>query len=88
LDARTGEEYATVDAPCWNSNWVNVCFSPDSRLLTIQDYGGYDGPDLVRYWDVREERHREGGGVFRGDTSQVRTTHETDSVTRIGFATE
>jgi WD40 repeat protein len=55
-DARTGKELAVVSAPTQNGNWVNFCFSPDGRLLAVQDYGCGVDADFIRFWDVSSKK--------------------------------
>jgi WD40 repeat protein len=56
-DAGTGKELAAVPAPTKFTNWVNFRFTPDGRMLAIQDYTrGWPDKDFVRLWDVRARR--------------------------------
>ncbi len=56
-DARTGRELAAVRPATKAGNWVNFRFSPDGRLLAIQDYRrGFPNEDYTRLWDVRAQK--------------------------------
>jgi len=56
-DAETGKELAVVSAPTMFTNWVNFCFTPDGRLLAIQEYErGWPDKDFIRLWDIRAKK--------------------------------
>lgn len=58
-DVFSGEERSRLRSETKYGNWVNFCFTPDSKFLVVQDYSkGWPGKDFCMVWSIADRQVR------------------------------